>query len=139
MDGSRFDAWTRRRFGLAAGGLAGSLLSLIGIGPDDAQARKGKKKKRRCKKLGQPCKPTGKRKCCKGKGLACYPPVEGPGGRRCCLRGQESCKTDDECCHGTCTDNLCACKTNGMPCGGVDELCCSLSCSGDGGTTCGQA
>ena len=59
MDGTRFDAWTRRRFGAVAGGLAGSLLMLAGH--DDAEA---KKKKKKCKKLGQPCQPGGKRKCC---------------------------------------------------------------------------
>ena len=41
MDGSRFDAWTRRRFGVAAGGLAGSFLPLAGW--DDAEAKKKEK------------------------------------------------------------------------------------------------
>ena len=48
MDGSRFDAWTRRRFGLAAGGAIGSLLGLQIAGSDDAEA---KKRKKRCRKL----------------------------------------------------------------------------------------
>jgi hypothetical protein len=40
MEGSRFDAWTRRRFGLAAGGVAGSLFGLLA-----REAAESKKKK----------------------------------------------------------------------------------------------
>jgi hypothetical protein len=43
MDGSQFDAWTRRRLGLAAGGLATSLAVLTATG--SIAARKGKRKR----------------------------------------------------------------------------------------------
>ncbi len=59
MDGSTFDAWTRRRFGLAAGGVLAALASLHGA---SAKKKRGK----RCKKLCAGCKPGGKRKCCDG-------------------------------------------------------------------------
>ena len=45
MDNARFDAWPRRRFGLAAGGLAATVLALAR--GEDAQARKKKKKKKK--------------------------------------------------------------------------------------------
>lgn len=134
MDGSRFDAWTRRRFGLAAGGLVGSFAGLFGIGEDDAKAKKGKKK--RCRKLGQSCKSSGKRACCKKKGLACLQ-AEG-GGSQCCRRGQASCASDGQCCSGSCMDGLCQCKTNGMECA-FDAFCCSLNCAGDMNATCQPA
>lgn len=43
MNKSRFDSWTRRRFGLAVGPAAGALVSMAGIGAD------AKKKKKTCK------------------------------------------------------------------------------------------
>lgn len=58
MDGSRFDAWTRRRVSLAAGTL---LAGLTGIVPLPGLAKKGKKKKKKCKKPKVKCK----KKCCK--------------------------------------------------------------------------
>ena len=50
MDDSRFDAWTRRRFGLAAGGLSASLLGLVSL--DDAAAKKKRKKKKKASVSG---------------------------------------------------------------------------------------
>ena len=62
MDGPEFDAWTRRRFGLATGG---ALAALAGFGETGAASKKSKKrKKKRCRKHLQTCKPGGKRKCC---------------------------------------------------------------------------
>jgi hypothetical protein len=98
LDGSRFDGWTRRSFGLAIGGVA----ALIGLGAlDDATARKKKKKKKRCKKFDTGCNPTGKKKRCKG--LACE---ESPtGGNRCCKKLQTKCTNENECCDaGICED-----------------------------------
>lgn len=80
MDGSRFDAWTRRGLGLTAAGLAASLSGVPGFGATDAEA-----KKKRCKKLQQACKPGAKKKrCCKRQGLLCEI-VVGLEGRHCCL------------------------------------------------------
>jgi hypothetical protein len=47
MDGSQFDVWTRRRFGLAAGGLSASLLTLASLEDAEAKKRKKRKKKKR--------------------------------------------------------------------------------------------
>jgi hypothetical protein len=94
MDHTRFDAWTRRRFGLAAGGLAAMVLGLAGI--EDAQT---KKKRKRCRKLGRKCKPGGKRKCC-GK-LNCD--ATGFGGelpRVCCKTKGKPCGDERDCCDG---------------------------------------
>jgi hypothetical protein len=65
MDGSGFDAWTRRRFGLAAGGLAASVAAMAGLG--DARAAKKKKKKgTNCCLRGKNCGTPGTtdKKCC---------------------------------------------------------------------------
>jgi hypothetical protein len=51
VDGSRFDAWTRRRVGLAAGTW---LSGLVGIVPLSGVARKRKNKKKKCKKRFPP-------------------------------------------------------------------------------------
>lgn len=70
MDGLQFDAWTRRRFGIAAGSIATWLLGQAAR--DDADARrKGKKKRRRkrCKKLGADCRTN--KGCCRD--LVCGP------------------------------------------------------------------
>ena len=48
MDGSSFDGWSRRRVGVAAGGLAAALLSLAGMGEAAAKKKKKKKKKKKC-------------------------------------------------------------------------------------------
>jgi hypothetical protein len=50
MDGSRFDTWTRRRFGLAAGGLATALLGLVTLDDLEARKKRRRKKKKRKKK-----------------------------------------------------------------------------------------
>jgi hypothetical protein len=59
MDEARFDAWTRRRFGLTTGGLLASLVGLA-LAADDATAKRRRKK---CKKSEKRC---GKKKCVKG-------------------------------------------------------------------------
>jgi hypothetical protein len=50
MDNARFDPWTRRRVGLAAGGLAAGALRLGTTAPSLA-----KHKKKRCKKTETQC------------------------------------------------------------------------------------
>ena len=54
MDETRFDAMTRRRFGLAAGGFAGTLLGLVHV--SSGEAKVSKKAKKRCKKDSNQCK-----------------------------------------------------------------------------------
>ncbi|MCD6033588.1 MAG: hypothetical protein K0S78_5774 [Thermomicrobiales bacterium] len=102
MDGTRFDAWTRRRLGLVAGGIGALLLGLDE--PHEAGAgRKGKKsgkkrrrKRKRCKKLLQPCTIGGK-KCCRGNSCE---PING--GQFCCKPFGKSCSDGAECCSDLC-------------------------------------
>ena len=101
MDGSRFDLWTRRRFGMAAGGATVALLA----GTRSATvAKKNKKKKKRCKRLLDPCSPGGKRKCCKT--LTCLPQTFMGSDFRCCKPLNASCGADDECCTLNCSTVL---------------------------------
>jgi hypothetical protein len=97
MDGSQFDAWTRRRFGLAAGGLTAALLGIGLIEDASAKKKRRRKKKKRCKKLGDTCKQGGKRKCCKG--------------TRCDLVGNDSI-LQTFCCHdeGPCSETADCCQ-----------------------------
>ena len=98
MNGSRFDTWTRRRFGLAAAsGLVGPLLALAGR---DGAAAKKKKRKKRCKKLRQACAPGAKRKrCCKGEGLFCDEVSGLPDGKtHCCHEAGGTCADNRDCC-----------------------------------------
>ena len=90
MDGSRFDAWTRRRFGIAVGGatLAESISLISGIAA---------KRKKRCKRLGKPCSPGG-RKCCKT--LKCRDIGDPNPDFRCCRPDGQSCANSDQCCSG---------------------------------------
>jgi hypothetical protein len=96
MDGSYFDAWTRRRFGLAAGGLVGSLGALAGRG--DAAAKK--KRKKRCKRLRQACTLGRKRqRCCQGRGLFCDEVFALPDGQtHCCHEAGGTCADNRDCC-----------------------------------------
>ena len=136
MDGSRFDAWTRRRFGLAAGGVVASLFGLSQLDIDDSEAKKGKK---RCRNLGQNCRTGGKRECCRKKGLSCQIFDEGSDARRCCRKGFEPCTGDEQCCSQSCEGGQCLCKSIGAECGGLDPLCCSLNCGGGMTPTCQPA
>ena len=122
MDGSQFDAWTRRRVGLAAGGLAGSLLSLEAV---KVAAAKKKKKKARCKRDGQDC--GGKQKCCTD--LVCRP-IEGLNGRHCCRDVDQQCTAMAQCCSGLC-EGVCVCKSVDSACF-VDNNCCSGNCNDQG-------
>ena len=114
VDGSRFDAWTRRQFGTAAAGAAAAgLLGLLGL--QDAAARhttrhdgnknsnKNKNKNKnnknkQCRKTGQSCDETKKNKKCCNKNELCAQ-VKGQGGdNRCCKQNGEGCKRDSDCC-----------------------------------------
>jgi hypothetical protein len=99
MDDTHFDAWTRRRFGLTAGGFAATVLGLAGI--EDAQTAKKKKRKKRCKKLGDGCKPGSKRKCCGT--LKCDQISFEPSSKtRCCRKVDHPCNDSLDCCDGLC-------------------------------------
>lgn len=91
MGASRFAAWTRRRFGLAVGGTAASLLGLAGLG--EVAAKKRHKKKKRCHKAGRGCKRghdcCGSLRCAKA-GI--------PGSLRCCRDEGGACSTINDCC-----------------------------------------
>ncbi len=103
MDGSTFDAWTRRRFGLAAGGVAASLLAVAGC--HDAHAKKKhKRKKKRCRRLRAGCTPGSKRKCCQD--FRCLPTTFMGSDFRCCKDLDAPCVADDECCTLNCSSLL---------------------------------
>ncbi|MGH2615535.1 MAG: hypothetical protein ACRDJC_09875 [Thermomicrobiales bacterium] len=99
MDDFRFDAWTRRRFGLAAGGIAAAVLG-IAPGTDTEARKKRRKKKTRCKKLGDVCA-GGKRKCCDNR--AC---VLIDNSLRCC-KDEGPCTDNFQCCSGLCFQGSC--------------------------------
>lgn len=134
MDGSRFDAWTRRGFGLAAGGLAGSLLAQTGILDTEAKKKKKKKKCPKCREFAETCSADGKDACCCG--LNCRP-VDSTGSF-CCRAGSTPCSTSGECCSGNCLQGFCICKFNGQACVSNNQ-CCSFNCTGGMTKTCQAA
>jgi Chaperone of endosialidase len=134
MDDTRFDAWTRRRVGVALGGA--SLLGLTQLRP---AAAKKHKPKIRCRKELQTCDPTDKtQQCCSGLncdvfgvqvGLHCClglrarydqgaihccgeqlcEVVDGLSGTRCCADLGNRCSENADCCAGTvCGQGRCA-------------------------------
>lgn len=95
MDDIRFDAWTRRRFGIAAGGAVAALIALVS--PDQGAARKkGKKKKKRCLDIGVSCT-TGGRPCC---GALRCDSAGGGGPNTFCCKTAGSCRFGFDCCFG---------------------------------------
>lgn len=110
MNESRFDTWTRRRFGLAAGGAA-ALLGLAAALPSPAGAKKQRRRKPKlklnafgCVDVGKPCR--GKdAKCCSG---ICQgkKPKRGEKDKRTCA-----------------AHNTGGCGTHGDWCAGVDVPC----------------
>jgi hypothetical protein len=126
MDGSQFDAWTRRGFGAAAGGLAGSLLAMSAI--PGAEAKKGKKKKK-CKKLNDSCN-DGKKKCCCG--YECHESIIPNGSSRHCCRapGFPDQGSPQNCCSGRSELGKCICKTLFQSCGLPHECCSGFCVSG---------
>src|SRR5687768_3587282 len=129
MEGTRFDALTRRALGGAAGSLAASLLA---IGARHTTAAK----KKRCKKLTQACRPGSKKKrCCKN--LRCGELFD-LSGTRCCRPLRAVCGNDTECCGSV---NGCApiqglgaqarcCGSIGASCTSLQDCCDTFACSG---------
>jgi hypothetical protein len=108
MDGSRFDSWTRRRVGLAAGGIVTSLLGLTDL--DGASARKKRRKRRKrkkkagenCLKIGTSCTAGETPNCCGS--LICGSFF----GRTFCCKGpDESCSSPEDCCSRNCANGFC--------------------------------
>lgn len=96
MDGSRFDAWTRRQFGFAAGGL---LAAVVASRLEDVGAAKKKHKKRRCGKRKKRCQGT-----CIPRSQCCG---DCPSGTYCC---EGECIRLETCCgNGPCTAE-CPCR-----------------------------
>jgi hypothetical protein len=98
MVGSRFDAWTRRRLGVAA-------VAWLGLLPEHEAAAKRKRKKRKrqrarsrkCEPLGTDCNPhNDKRLCC---GDTICGQADLLGGRRCCHDRHGICQRDADCCN----------------------------------------
>lgn len=126
MDEKRFDAWTRRRFGLAVGGAAVSALGLlgaIGLSEEDAEAarrnrnnnrnrnRNRNRRRDQCRKLGQTCNDNRRRQqCCNSAQLCAQVPNLGTE-NFCCKQRDSNCSIDDDCCgrsrcrNGVCTPN----------------------------------
>lgn len=125
MDGPRFDAWTRRRLGLTAGGAIASVLGLAT--PKDTEADRRKHARNLpCRKLKARCSPKkgskyDKARCCdKINRLHCD---RGPlsGSYRCCYDVQQVCSGDStECCRD-------------LRCGAISGLSGSRCCAGLGG------
>src|SRR5215218_6322438 len=124
MDAKHFDAWTRRRFGLAAGSAVAALVAFRHT--DDVAG------KRRCKRLGRPCAFDGRR-CCGT--LQCdynYFPDADPNETFCCKPDGASCTSDESCCSTNCDSNSGKCTTcGGRACGGA-EMCCPKNPCQDG-------
>ena len=103
MDSIRFDAWTRRRFGLAAGSTLGALVGLIARHDMAAKHRHHHHNKKRCKRLGDTC--GAKHKCC-GK-LLCARSIMNAGAETlCCKREGKSCSDTIDCCDGFACDEF---------------------------------
>jgi hypothetical protein len=148
MDGSRFDAWTRRRFSVSAGGLAASL-SLLSLASLDVATARNKKKRRNkkkkkanpcicpqqpiCKNLLESCDPNvAAQHCCPG--LNCGVVAE-QDGLRCCLGVRSRCtSTTNQCCsqlscNKTGAEGIirCCADLDGV-CASDDDCCSGLSC-----------
>lgn len=95
MTESRFDGWTRRRFGLATGGAVAANLGLTAF---DAMAGRRKKRKKRCRRLHQVCRQVDgtEKRCCKP--LTCTDETETVGEAACCRFFRTPCASDGQCC-----------------------------------------
>ena len=124
MDLTRPTPSTRRRFGMAAGGLTIAVAELLASSPLEAKTRK----KKRCKRLRDVCTPGGKRKCCNDLRCGEVPTQEG---FHCCKRPHAPCDSLLECCgNRICstvdglTGTFCCGNFNTTPCE-IDEDCCA--------------
>jgi hypothetical protein len=93
VEHKRFDAWTRRRFGLAATGTFAALLGFTSS--PSTEAKQGKK---RCRKLGETCDNTKKRKSCCASELLCAQVSQVGQANVCCRQAGQACSSSRECC-----------------------------------------
>lgn len=97
MDASRFDTWTRRKFGVATSAAAvGGLLALTGLDADAARRRRRKKKK--CRQLGDFCNDSIRKQNCCNPDQFCSTVQEFGPGNFCCLGVGGFCNTSSDCC-----------------------------------------
>ena len=122
MDGWRFDRWTRRRFGFLAGGVVTAIFGL----PAGADARKKRRRKKRCKKLSVSCTPSGARKCCGD--LACDKTGADIPLFLCCKREGQPCDADVRCCGETSRCSTNGCDNPVRVCCGVEGAPCEIDC-----------
>jgi hypothetical protein len=90
-------------------GVAGGLLVRLGLAADTSARRKHRRKKKRCRKLGETCVVGGKRKCCAGRTCSAVG-ADGDPQTRCCLENGAPCQQDQDCCApGLCstTEKVC--------------------------------
>lgn len=73
------------------------LLATLGLPGDTSARKKHRRKKTRCRKLGQTCTVEGKRKCCAGRTCSA---VGGEGNPQafCCVDNGAPCQQDQDCC-----------------------------------------
>jgi hypothetical protein len=99
MDDSRFDTWTRRRFGLATTGAVAAALGLFAVDDAEAKRKKRKRKKRkRCIELTKPCH-VGGRKCCHNHECKTFN-AGASGTFFCCSGAGNPCSSGEPCCPG---------------------------------------
>src|SRR5215211_8922662 len=100
MDGSRFDTWTRRRFGLASGGMATALLGLGLAGRDPTRLTAKQRHKRRkslvfnafgCLNVDKPCRGWNDL-CCSGICAGKKPKKGKPDKSRCVAHDTGGCQ-----------------------------------------------
>jgi hypothetical protein len=122
LDETQFDTWTRRRFGLVAGGAAASVLGLLGaIGLDDHEAEaarkhnknknrknNSRKRKDKCRKLGDFCDDNRRnQQCCNASQLCAQVPDLGTG-TFCCKQLSQNCSFSTDCCgRNRCRSGVC--------------------------------
>jgi len=97
MDGQRFDAWTRRRFHLAAGGVVASILGLVAR-DETAADRRHHARKPKCRKLKARCSPKGNKARCCDRINQLHCDRVGSSGFHCCHDLQQICSGPGECC-----------------------------------------
>ena len=142
MNDTHFDAWTRRRFGIAASGVMAALLAATARNEMAAKRDKRKKRRRRqksrnqrCLDLHQHCRPGGgvKRHCCAG--LTCDKAVALDGLlTQCCRQPQDVCTDTSDCCYPASCDQVTGltgrhcCRQRQATCSAHTECCGDLRC-----------